>query len=231
MSLLEYDIIDHKLVLTLNDPVTRNAFSWEMACELQEILTKQIFQGILLKSSGENFCAGGNLRFYKSLKTKEEGLEINKEITKILDSLEQLKVPKICYVDGLCVGGGVELVSCFDFIVASPNSLFGMWQRRVGLSYGWGGEKRLLRKLKEDRLRCWLTSASTLTAIDARQLGLVDRICLNYRGIDDCHEWLDRSFLWGEESLQKTLDRQSSEQKKFESLWHSEKHRSILKKF
>ena len=170
LTKLKYSYSDEVLVVFLNHIESYNAFDIHMATELWELLEKEKPKALVLSNTGNTFCSGGNLKYYKALETKEEGVAVNQKIKSILNGINDLAIPKACFVQGSCYGGGVELLSCFDKTYGSPSSLFGLWQRRIGLSFGWGGGERLLKRLSESDLQAWLFEASTLSSYEALSL-------------------------------------------------------------
>ncbi|NQZ18763.1 MAG: enoyl-CoA hydratase/isomerase family protein [Bdellovibrionales bacterium] len=211
----------------MNSLKSSNAFDIDMAEELSSLISKEKPSSLILSHKGPNFCAGGNLHFYKKLKTKEEGLSVNQRIKEVLDHLFELEIPKACFVDGPCYGGGIELVSCFDYVVASPRALFGMWQRRIGLSFGWGGGSRLLHRMSLESLQQWLNQATTVSSYEAQKRGLVDVIKLRSKGIPACIDWVAKN----KAPIKKDKLIYPNEADEFASLWMSEKHKSILERF
>lgn len=230
MPLLKKEIRNHILILTLSDPESRNAFSPPMAEEFFKALEESTFNSVLLKAEGPVFCSGGNLPFYKNLKTKKEGLAHNKRITEILDHFQSLAVPKTCLVEGLCIGGGVELVAAFDKVFAAPQSLFGLWQRRVGLTFGWGGQDRLLKKISAKDLQNWLLEACTHSAYHAKDLGLVDEISISSQIEGKALQWIQDLESRGPLSRKTILENADNPKSVFESLWLGEEHKSALGK-
>lgn len=231
MPLLRSELVDQTLILHISDASTRNALSLELARELRDRIQKLDFRGLLVTHDGPYFCSGGQLKFYKSLKSKDEGLKVNQEIAEALEALDRLPVAKACFVDGVCLGGGVELLSCFDHVVASPQSLFGLWQRRVGLSYGWGGGERLARRISKKHLNRWLLGAETKDVYSSKAIGLVDQIQLAQNGLLDCFRWVQRCHHFGTESLGCILDANQSEKESFTQLWLGESHMKALQRF
>ena len=230
--MLKTQIKDSLLILELDDQESYNAFSPAMAAEFHKQLQENTYKAVYLTSNGHKsiFCSGGNLSFYKNLETRDEGLEHNDKIRFILNEFKSLKVPKVCYVNGTVLGGGIELISCFDRILASPHSLFGLWQRRIGLTYGWGGEKRLLQRISKSKLEQWLFQASTKSVYEAKEIGLVDEICLSNQAIAASNRWIDNVCSQGIESFEKIKSHEDPS-KAFQALWLSEKHKKVLKKF
>lgn len=230
MALLKTELKHSILHIHLDDPESRNAFSPLMAEEFKKALDSHVFKALLVSSKGPVFCSGGNLRFYKSLKNKEEGIKYNLRIAEILDCLDGAPYPKACWVDGSCFGGGMELLSCFDWICASPSSLFGLWQRRLGLTFGWGGEARLQRRINPAKLREWLLEARTLSAFDLKADGLINRISSTENGHRDVHNHLQSILALGDESLSEIFKNKGRPDEAFQNLWHSSTHLKVLSK-
>ena len=231
MPLLRTEKKDQILFIHFSDSKSQNAFSPSMAKEFLSVIENETYQGLIVSHDHNFFCSGGNLKFYQGLSSKKEGLKVNQEITSILDKLNDLPVPKACFVNGPCLGGGIELLSTFDFVVASPKALFGLWQRRIGLTFGWGGQKRLLQRLKKRDLQNWLLGAQTLGVYRAEELGLVDLVALTNQGLKECEKWINSCLCLGTESLECILGKRENQEAVFSELWHGEKHMNVLKKF
>lgn len=231
MPLLRKEKKQDLLILTMDDPKSKNAFSPPMAEELANYISKETFKGLILTNSSSQFCSGGNLRFYKDLETKDDGLKHNQRISEILNQLDQLKVPTACFVNGACYGGGVELISSFDRVLCSPSSLFGLWQRRVGLTFGWGGQSRLERRLGAQMVNRWLLGGETIPSYEAKSRGLVDSIQLSSKGLETCIHWVEGVLRLGSENLDMILKEREDQEGVFQKLWLGKEHKEVLDKF
>lgn len=234
MSLVSGRVIDSVLRLEFFDPSSRNSFSLQAAEELAEIIFKEKgrYDGILFFAKGRVFCSGGNLSDYASANGPEPGLATNRRITAVLEEFSKLPVPTVCAIQGDCFGGGLELMSAFDEVMAVPSAMFGFWQRKVGLSFGWGGGARLMKRIGEHKARRLALNASTIGAFEAFDMGLIDGVFLNSQLIDEavnkiqCSKSLPKSAVEPTKSL--TLLNENSV---FEKLWWNTEHQSILKKY
>ena len=155
------EIIEHKKFIetVLNDSNSKNAFSLSIAREIRTCFANAKHKSWLLRAQGPVFCSGGQLKDYANLDSSEQGIAVNNEIRAILHELSQMPVAKTALVDGHCFGGGIELLSCFDYVVATPKSLFALWQKRIGLSFGWGGKRRLESRVGSETLKKWFLSS------------------------------------------------------------------------
>ncbi len=216
----------------------KNSFSPQEFDELEQLLDfasqNADIKGLLFVSSDKNiFCAGGDLKYYSSLKLKKPGIDANKKITSVLSKLSNISMPTVACVSGLAVGGGVELLSCFDYIVSTNASFFSLWQRKIGLSFGWGGYAKLRKKITEHRLNQLFTSASPILSYQALKIGLIDQVVPEFKLEPAALSWLQRNIDLPLAPLvkMKSSEIKKNEQAAFEDLWLSEDHQAALDKF
>jgi enoyl-CoA hydratase/carnithine racemase len=231
MPLLDIELSDNLLTLTLNDPQTNNALSPSMAEELIQSLKGHDFEALCLKAHGSQFCSGGNLQFYKNLKSRDEGLVYNQRIAEILKALYEWPVPTFVYVQGGCFGGGIELITCFDWIMASPSSLFGLWQRRIGLTYGWGGQKCLEDRIGTAQAQVWLHGGETRSAWRAQEMGLVDEVLMRSQADQKIKQRVKRLKAMDPETFSEVKSHRKNQHQAFQSLWGGPRHSKALEKF
>jgi enoyl-CoA hydratase len=91
-------------------------------------------------------------------------------------SLGPVFKPIVAAVNGDCLGGGMELLTCTDIRLAVPESRFGQPECRWGLFPGGGGTTRLPRQLPYVHAMDVLLTGRLLTAREAVAIGLVNRI-------------------------------------------------------
>lgn len=228
---LKAEIQNSVLKIDFHRPEAGNSFGEVEAKSLLKIIAahRKSARALLFRSSHPRlFCAGGDLKAHAKLKTKRAGLDQAKWIRKSFDALSAWPIPKAALVEGDCFGGGMEFLSCFDYRIAAPYVLFGFWQRRIGLSFGWGGFERWSKKISPDVIRSLGYSARVFGSQEALRLGLVHQI----GGTNDVESWVRQVMRWSPESATglAVLDAKN-EMRTFESLWWSENHRAVLKKF
>jgi enoyl-CoA hydratase/carnithine racemase len=228
-SCLEVHHESDLLIITLGAGHRAPSFGLAEAKDLRRALEDRPFAGLYWRghTNSRVFCSGGNLKAYAKMKTKAAGIKVNREIRASLEALAQLDVPTVCAVVGDCFGGGVELVSCFDHVLSVPSNFFGLWQRRVGLSYGWGGGKRLAARIPERRLNELAVSTRLFGAHEALRLGLIDDVTYAPWIEQRALEWLFRALQFDVPIL-KDIDRETAH---FEQLWLAPLHRKILQSF
>lgn len=232
MSILSLEVLSDVAVYTLNGPHVRNSFGMaEAQFLLDSIRSLKGVKGLILKSHVERvFCAGGNLTQYAALKSKEEGVNINRTIFRSLAGLKMLPVQKVAIVDGDCFGGGIELLSCFDTILTSPKSFFHFWQLKLALSFGWGGYGRLLDRMSEQDLRSCFLNIKSISAYEALSLGLVDAV-LPVEMLAEKSLLAAQKIRTPSNTFEKAYSlNKAEEQILFEDLWWRPEHRKNLEK-
>lgn len=218
------------LKLTLTDSKTGNSFGIDAARELMILLKKlnapkSKVKVLIFTGQDRFFCTGGNLKYYRTLKTKAAGLKINREISGVLKSLYSLKIAKIALVNGDCFGGGLELLSCFDLIYSRPESLFGFWQSKQALSFGWGGGARIAERLSPMQTRRALLGSHCFSAYEAARMGLVDQVLSRFEIECAVVAFANQIALNSKETISclNTLT-SKNEEVLFSKLWWSKEH-------
>jgi enoyl-CoA hydratase len=207
---------------------TANALTLADSRELKAQLKKK-WNLIICKGEERVFCSGGQLKDYAKLKTKAAGIKINAEIQKNLAALKNHSALKIALVGGDCFGGGIEFLGCFDVIYSVPQVLFGFWQNKMGVSYGWGGYKSLQDKLNPLFLKQAVLEERICTAFEMKELGLVREIVRVQDFAKIAERWQlalakKPSKLEIQNHLHKNAD------VLFRKLWWAPEHREILEK-
>jgi enoyl-CoA hydratase/carnithine racemase len=231
MSFIRSRLEGEILFITFQDSSSRNSWSLGASRELREVLRARDprVRALVFSAEGRVFCSGGNLSDYAALSKAEEGRAINDEITSDLAALASLGVPTVCSIGGDCFGGGVELASAFDVVLAAPHVMFGLWQKKIGLSYGWGGGARIERRIGSARLREWSLTSRCVLASEARAAGLIDEVVaadsLAARTVD-----VAKRLASGSMAATVALKNFDSKQERetFHSLWWTDDHRAAL---
>jgi enoyl-CoA hydratase/carnithine racemase len=232
MALFKISEAKHCLNIHFHVPESANAFSAQAAAELAKIQKKYKSWGkpvIVMSDHPRMFCSGGNLADYKKLKGKAPGLKINRVIEKTLNDFGAWPVPKIAVIEGDVLGGGMEWLARFDYRLATPSAFLAFWQRRIGLSSGWGGGAAWSKILGEDLVRRLLLGGKILSAAEAQRLGLIDELCSSWKIRVAALQLA--AVLDGEVSQDLVAWSAGKEDRVFQSLWMGETHRRVLKEW
>lgn len=167
-------------ILTLNDPATRNALSWDLASELGEALDQLgDARALVLTGAGKGFCSGGNMA-----SDVPEGLGFGDMIAKglqdsvnpALRKLSALKIPVIAAVNGAAAGAGAPLALHADFVIAGEGAFFYFAFPNVGLALDAGASWILPRLVGQARALEALVLAERIPAQKALDWGMIYRV-------------------------------------------------------
>jgi enoyl-CoA hydratase len=218
------------LQLTLDSEGQGNSLGSGEAKALTEHLQKFKADALLLMNEGNRFfCTGGNIKEQKSSK-KAPSLKTQKIIRECLSIIANLPVPTVAIVRGDAFGGGSELLSAFDYVCAAPHVQIGLWQRKLGVTFGWGGGTRLLGRLGDKKMKNAFIAAQVFSSYEAERAGLVDEIATLDLIEEKAEAWLLKAARLPKESLKAFRKwNPKTESKIFESLWFQKDHLEILK--
>ncbi len=144
--------------------------------KLQEWTSDKTLEGIIITGAGRNFSAGADIEKLQDLAKDVELLESKmNEGKKILDFIEDLEIPVIAAINGVCFGGGLEIALASHIRVASLNTLFAFPETNHGLIPGLGGTYRLF-KLIGNKAYELILNADMVNAEYASNIGLINHI-------------------------------------------------------
>lgn len=232
MAHFQVEQTEHILRLRFSDAQSANALSLAAAKELSQLIkSHKKWTGLVTVESagGRMFCSGGQLRDYAKMKSKAQGLKVNREITAVLDQFQDWKAVKLAVVNGDVLGGGMEWLSAFDYRWSLPSVAFGFWQRRIGLSPGWGGGRRWAAIIGEQAVRRALLDSRLMTAPEALRLGWIDRIVPEWKMAEETVAFARRILSPNPEALKSWNVK--AEAKVFSDLWLGPAHKAVLAKW
>ncbi len=133
-------------------------------------------RAVVLTGAGTRaFCAGADLKERKGLSLDETRalLDLYRRTTAKIDRLSK---PIIAAINGVALGGGLELALCCDFRVASAAAVMGLTEVSLGIIPGAGGTQRLTRLVGEAKAKELILFARRIDAASALALGVVHRV-------------------------------------------------------
>jgi enoyl-CoA hydratase/carnithine racemase len=171
-------ISDGVAAVRIDNPSQRNALTRSMCLELQDAMSQldadPTVLVVTLSGAGDTFCAGAPINDLTSvlLDPQPDGSVVD-QLTRADHAITAVRKPTIALVDGACMGGGWQIASACDFIVASERSVFAITPAKLGVIYPRVGIERLVRQVGPDRAKFILFSGQKLSAARAQTLGLV----------------------------------------------------------
>jgi enoyl-CoA hydratase len=167
-------------VITINRGDVMNALNRRVLKELDESLAdvekNEKIRAVVITGAGEKaFVAGADISEMKGL-SPTDAEQLSGLGHRVMDHIEELRVPVIAAVNGFALGGGLELALACDFIYASENAKLGLVEVNLGLIPGFGGIARLVRRVGVARARELIYTARMMKADEAFTLGLVNKV-------------------------------------------------------
>lgn len=171
----------HVAILTLNRPQAMNAINLALRSALWDALDAlrhdSHVRAVVLTGQGDKaFCAGMDLREFAQIMAQTPLTEMRRFRWEKGEGLATFDKPVIAAVNGLAIGGGVELALLCDICVASEQASFAFAEVSRGLIPGNGGTQRLARRVGQGRALEMILSARTVPAAEALSIGLVERV-------------------------------------------------------
>jgi enoyl-CoA hydratase len=165
-------VIDRPKQLNALDAATLQ----DLARAVREIRRDASVGAVLVTGAGEKaFSAGADIPAMARM-SASEGHAYSRLGHEVLGRLEALPIPVVAAVNGVALGGGLELALACDLIVASERARLGQPEINLGLVPGFGGTQRLVRRIGQPRARELVYLGQALAAADALRIGLVDRV-------------------------------------------------------
>jgi enoyl-CoA hydratase len=166
--------------LTLNRPRAANALDTttlrELARAVREVRRDAAIHVLVVTGAGERaFSAGADIGAMAAMSGRE-GHAYSQLGHRVMASVEALPIPVIAAVNGVALGGGLELALACDLIVASSRARLGLPEINLGLIPGFGGTQRLALRVGPGRAREMIYRGHRLDAEEALAARLVDRV-------------------------------------------------------
>jgi enoyl-CoA hydratase/carnithine racemase len=137
--LVERPPADTLATVRLNRPDKRNALTLGMWRAL-ELAFNQLghddgLRCIVVRGAGGNFAAGADLSEFPSLRASTDQAEAyGKQMIAALAAIRDCRHPTIAAIEGLCVGGGLEIALMCDLRLGAPDSRYGIPIQKVGVA-------------------------------------------------------------------------------------------------
>jgi enoyl-CoA hydratase len=166
--------------ITFNRPKALNALNHallgELSCALDTVAGDENIRVLVLTGAGDRaFMAGADIKELAGMNTLQAKHFAQRGQT-VINKIVELPIPAIAAVNGYALGGGLEMALACDFIYASENATLGLPEITLGLIPGFGGTQRLARLIGPNRAKEMIFSGRTVSADEARNMGLVNRV-------------------------------------------------------
>ena len=168
-------------IITINRPNVFNAWDREMLLRTEEILDEfeqdDDVRAIILTGAGQKaFIAGGDINDLNSRKSIAHYSDMAEVIHRVFRRFETCPKVTIGAINGLALGGGVEIMLCLDFRLLADHARLGLTEINLGIFPGAGGTQRLIRQIPLCRAKEMILTGDWINANEAVFLGIANRV-------------------------------------------------------
>jgi len=179
LETLELTVENGIAIVKLNRP-PMNPLSSKLFAELNKVVDeledREDVRVLILTGAGEKaFAAGADINEMKDLDLA--GItRMNRISREAMSRVDNFSKPTIAAVNGLALGGGLELALCCDFRILSENARVALPEINLGIIPGGGGTQRLQRLVGQAKAKEMLYFGDMMNAQDALACGLATKV-------------------------------------------------------
>lgn len=164
--------IDHRPVNALDSQTLQ-----ELGQLVDAISAEPSVKVVILTGGGSlAFVAGADIKEVSQLASVEAAKEMAALGQSVFLKLQRLDKPVIAAINGVCLGGGLELAMSCHLRVSGDRARFGQPEINLGIIPGWGGTQRLSRLIGKAKATEWILTGDVVMAQEALRLGLVNQV-------------------------------------------------------
>jgi len=181
-------------IFTINRPQAMNALNMEAFQELHEAMVgfrddPEPWVGIITGAGDKAFCSGVDVKEAAPFINEGKGLPWE-VVTSPMRGLDIWK-PLIAAVNGLALGGGLEIALTCDMRIAVENARLGTPEVNLGLIPGLGATQRLPRMVPWCKAAEILLMGKPIDAQEAYRIGLVNKVVPPEQLMPTAKEWAE----------------------------------------
>jgi enoyl-CoA hydratase len=196
---IDYVRDGHIVTVTINRPETRNSLDMahfrDLAHAWAAFRDDTDAWVAVITGVGRDFCTGADLKKFIPELTGDlpqpPGWNKTDAIHAVLHQFPIYK-PIIAAVNGVCVAGGFEMLTCTDIRVAVPEARFAVMEPKRGLFAGGGSTVRLPRQLPYPFAMELLLTADMVDAEHALAMGLINRVVQADQLLETAYDYAER---------------------------------------
>lgn len=150
----------------------------ELGAATEKLGAREDLKGLVFTSSKDSFIVGADItEFTKLFAGPEDELIANSlNANAIFNAIEDLPFPTVSAINGIALGGGLEMCLATDYRLMAPKAKIGLPEVKLGIFPGFGGTVRLSRLVGVDYAVEWICGGTENRADAALKVGAVDSI-------------------------------------------------------
>lgn len=165
-------------VLTIDNPPV-NVLTEAVLSGLDEAITQierdPAIKAVVLTGAGKAFVAGADIKVMPSLDAVS-GEALARRGQVLFNRLDRLPKAVIVALNGVALGGGLELALAGDIRIAAETAKVGLPEINLGIMPGYGGTQRLTRIVGVSKAKQMILTGDQVLADEALRLGIVDQV-------------------------------------------------------
>ncbi len=180
---LLYSVENGVATVTLNRPDRMNTLGGSMKQDLWHVFTDRMLNDrsircVILTGVGDRaFCAGADIKERAGNRPPPAEYFARQKFThELTRTIENFERPVIAAVNGVALGGGMEIALCADIRIAADHARFGLPEVKLGVLPAAGGTQRMPRLVGESKAKELMYTGRMMGAQEALDCGLVSQI-------------------------------------------------------
>ncbi|WP_458108579.1 enoyl-CoA hydratase/isomerase family protein [Arthrobacter sp. R3-55] len=188
---ISLSVVDGVATVEISNLSQRNALTRAMCLEVQELMPQLDADPdvavVVLRGAGNTFCAGAAISELASvlIDPQADGTTVD-HLSAADAAIAAVSKPTVALLEGACMGGGWQIASACDFIIANDQAVIGLTPAKIGIIYPRPGLERLVRQVGHAKAKYILLTGQTFSATEARALGLVADVVPSESFEDKC---------------------------------------------
>ncbi|EGD77248.1 3-hydroxybutyryl-CoA dehydratase [Salpingoeca rosetta] len=136
--------------------------------------TAPVVAVVFCSGKPDSFCHGGDVKLQQGIGSEDDARAAVASLKRVLQAIEDLPVPTICYINSVTLGGGLELALACDYRFAADTvKQIGLPEVNIGLLPGAGGCVRLPRLIGLTAAMQLILPGKLISAHRAKKLGVI----------------------------------------------------------
>ncbi|MCC5969199.1 MAG: enoyl-CoA hydratase/isomerase family protein [Pararhodobacter sp.] len=183
LETVNYSVDDDVAIIEINRPDRMNTLGGTLKQDLEAAFFTHAradprVRAVVLTAVGDKaFCAGADIKERATRSASTFDYFVAQEYTHTLfRRIETFERPVICAINGVALGGGLELAMCADIRIAADHARLGLTEVRLGAIPAAGGTQRLTRLVGEGIAKEMVFTSAMLSADEAKAIRLVNRV-------------------------------------------------------
>lgn len=172
--------IDGVAIITIcNPPVNSLAIPLIAGLKekFEEAMRRDDVKAIVLTGNAGKFSGGFDINVFQNVhKTGDISILPDVSIDLVVNTIEDAKKPAVAAIEGLALGGGLELTMGCHARIAAPKAQLGLPELTLGVLPGFGGTQRLPRLVGLSKAVEMMLLSKSITSEEGKKLGLIDAL-------------------------------------------------------